>query len=143
MKVPPSPPDDFETLLAAQPFRPPPPEWRDPILAAARHAAGTAPARRPHLRPLPRLRHAWAALAAVWVGLALLHFDTPPAPVYAGQEPRPTLRDFERHLAHHQAEIARLLDLVTPAPVAAAADRRQLPLPPHGLSPSPFTPPVP
>ncbi len=119
---PPSPQlDPFEAMLAAQPHRPPAPEWRAEIIAAATQAERPpARSRRRMILPL-RLRHAWTSLAAVWVGLALLHFDTPPAPVYAGKEPRPTRQDLERLLAHHQDEMVRLLALISPKPVTTAA----------------------
>lgn len=136
---PPSPrPDPFEALLAAQPHRPPAPEWRDEIIAAATQA-GRSPARsRRRMIPPLRLRHAWTSLAAVWAVLALLHFDTPPAPVYAGKEPRPSRQDLERLLARQQAEIASLLTMISPRPVTAAAvNRARLDSAPHAL---PFAP---
>ena len=75
--------DDFEERLRRQPLRPIPPEWRAEILEAARAVA--SPNRQPApapwwlewLWPCPQ---AWAGLAAVWMLILTLQFQTPSPP---------------------------------------------------------------
>jgi hypothetical protein len=83
-------PDDLESQLKRQRLRPLPPEWRGPILEAARRAGESpaAPAANPRAPLWRRLLSAfspeaalvlwpspgaWAVLAAVWVALLGLH----------------------------------------------------------------------
>jgi hypothetical protein len=75
--------DDFEEQLKSQPFRQVPEQWREEILAAGRagcpkHAASSTEHFvrswwRELLWPCPQ---AWAALAAVWIVLLVIHFET-------------------------------------------------------------------
>src|SRR3954464_9593388 len=71
--------DDFENRLRQQPFRSPPPAWREKILKSARALEpqrASAPAEtqgtwwRALLWPSP---HAWAGLAAVWLILLVMN----------------------------------------------------------------------
>ena len=75
--------DDFEKRLQRQPLREIPSEWREEIL----HQATTSRASTKDVRPsfLSTLNHqlstilwphpkAWASLAAVWVGIAVVQF---------------------------------------------------------------------
>ncbi|MGA2541952.1 MAG: hypothetical protein ABSG78_10410 [Verrucomicrobiota bacterium] len=97
---------DFESKLQRQPLRELPRDWRAEILAAA-----SVP-RPSGLRPVhpsfggvgspgqgistwPSLR-AWAALAAVWVVIFLLHVAAPDEPRLARNSPAMTLQSFAR-----------------------------------------------
>lgn len=110
-------PDEFEQQLQSQPLRSAPSEWRAEILEAA-HAARTAhesrvtrqatsvPSWRNWLWPCPQ---AWAALAAVWMILVVVHLAGPPAPPsVAIQSPSPEKR---MAVAAQRRELARLLDV--------------------------------
>jgi hypothetical protein len=63
--------NDFESRLRSLTFREPPPGWRGSIVSGA-----SEPGWRKWLSPHPA---AWAALAAIWVVLALVsqRFDQP------------------------------------------------------------------
>jgi len=127
MKAPLPDRDDFEVFLAAQPFRHPPAEWRESILATARQVRPTPLIGPRQNRTFPRLRHGWCALALIWLGLALMRLDTPAAPGYAGRDSRPTLTELAHQLARHQEEGIRLLALVTD-PVRRGSPMRRSPL---------------
>jgi hypothetical protein len=128
--------DDFEAFLAAQPFRQPPAECREGILATARQASPILPMAPRRNRTFPGLRHGWSALALIWLGLAFLRYDTPAAPVYAGRHPRPSLPELSRQLTRHQEEAGRLFALITgSAPRGTAGVRPRLaPQPPTDSS---------
>jgi len=76
-------PDPFETRLASQPLRQPPPEWRSEILATATRAQSSAarsPARgdqRGFFAKLSKILWpspvAWGGLAAIWLALLALN----------------------------------------------------------------------
>ncbi len=75
---------DFEKQLQCQPLRELPRDWRAEILATATDS-------RPSTWPSFR---AWAALAAVWVVIFLLHLTAPDEPRLAGNSPGMTMRSF-------------------------------------------------
>ena len=79
--------DDFEEILKRQTFRPVPPDLRAEILAAAsapaQPAVSALPKRVPASTPRPwwcawlwPSPYAWAALAAIWILLAVVQFGT-------------------------------------------------------------------
>jgi len=69
--------NDFERKLSQQPFRQPPPEWREAILHVPENViVPDRRAWRDWLWPSPK---AWAALAAVWVIFVALAFEPEPA----------------------------------------------------------------
>ena len=76
---------DFEKQLQCQPLRELPRDWRAKSSATATDS--------PVPPPGPRLR-AWAALAAVWVVIFLLHLTAPDEPRLAGNSPAMTMRSF-------------------------------------------------
>jgi hypothetical protein len=70
--------NDFERKLSQQPFRPPPPEWRETILAVRGNiVVPEIRTWRDWLWPSPK---AWAALAAVWLIFLALSINSEPAP---------------------------------------------------------------
>jgi hypothetical protein len=129
---------DFEKQLQGQPLRELPRDWRAEILAAASVPSPSS------LRPVhpglgdaaslggsfsawPSLR-AWAALAAVWVVIFLLHFIAPDEPRLARNSPAMTMQSFA--ILHEQTlMMAQLLGQTDPAdpgqpPAAPAAAPR-------------------
>lgn len=73
--------NDFEPRLQRQVFRPPPPEWRDEILAAATPSVREDEEEvslpwlvrlEQWLRPAPRV---WLGFGAVWLLIAVLQLD--------------------------------------------------------------------
>jgi len=99
----------LEQLLRSLPRHELPPEWRNPILRAARSPAWpwlTRPVR-------------WS-LAACWAAIAAFHFTAPPGPVpmppgaYASPPASPMPQDFEKFwLAEHAGNSP---ELELPAP---------------------------
>lgn len=84
---------DFEKQLQRQPLREPPRNWRAEILAAADSRPSAFRSRGEGISTWPSLR-AWAALAAVWVVIFLLHLTAPDEPRLAGNSPGMTMRSF-------------------------------------------------
>lgn len=130
-------PQPIEQLLAAQPLRPPPAEWRADILAAAAAvsarppiparcaSAAIAPAWRMRLRdwlwPSPV---AWGGLVAAWVAVVGLELAAPallPRPAVAGV-PLPNAASLFMTQGHQQI-MAQLLESAPTAP----ADRPRRP----------------
>lgn len=132
-------PDPFEQELARVPLRPPPPAWREEILASVlpascRHerqqtqAAGRMPATRfaayhafrvfcqNHLSP------GWSAVAAVWLVILGLNRLTASGDAPAAARP-PLSPDYIAAVRAQQAELLRLaeLDVPDPAPPPAPA----------------------
>ena len=73
--------NEFEQRLREQPFRSPPPDWREEVLRGARQAAAAGPpASAPAISMLPWWREwlwpspvAWGALAACWAAILVLN----------------------------------------------------------------------
>ncbi len=118
--------DDFETFLSRQPFRPPPAEWKAGILRAARAPAapGESDPAPPAAERAPRRSafaalfwpspYAWGGLAALWLALLALKWDTPAAPVLAaGRTPTPP-SEFGRVVARQQEKVGALLAMSLP-----------------------------
>lgn len=116
--------DNFEERLRRQPLRPIPSEWRGEILGAARAAASSS--RQPAstswwlewLWPCPR---AWAGLAAAWIVILALQYQTPPprkaeAKDHANDQPSKTMAIEER-----RRELFEVLDLLSPTAATAPA----------------------
>ena len=80
--------NEFEKQLASQRLKTIPPEWRAEILGAAQRTArrDASTTETPRLQPLHWLREllwpcpqAWAALAGVWIVIAVVQHATPGA----------------------------------------------------------------
>src|SRR5207249_3570026 len=75
--------DDFEKQLQRQPLRAVPPEWREQILSAAPRQLDYVPRIKPYQLRRSWLREilwpsptAWAGLAAAWIVIFALQFDS-------------------------------------------------------------------
>ncbi len=92
--------NDFERKLSQQPFRPPPPEWREAILTLpANVVVPTVRSWRDWLWPSPK---AWAALAAVWLIFLALSINPETArPRETAASPQPPAG--QTLLAYHQS----------------------------------------
>jgi hypothetical protein len=92
--------NDFERKLSQQPFRLPPPEWREAILAVPGNiVVPDIRTWRDWLWPSPK---AWAALAAVWlIFLALSFSPEPPGAREIAASPQPPASP--TLLAYHQS----------------------------------------
>ena len=92
--------NDFERKLSQQPFRLPPPEWREAILHPPENVVvPTTHTWRDWLWPSPK---AWAALAAVWfifLALAISREPAPPRAIAASPQPAASVT----LLAYHQS----------------------------------------
>ena len=140
-------PNDLEQQLQRQPFRPIPPEWRGPILAAARQAGRLPSAARPDrqaswwhavlapfdsrpsalLWPSPR---AWAALAVVWLGILAAQLAMrDEAPSSPAQQATVSARQFKLARAEQQRLLAKLIEPPEPPTV----------LPPRPSPPKPHS----
>ncbi len=136
---------DFEKHLQGQPLRELPRDWRAEILAAAsglrdrgdgatlltdedkagravlcppRRARSARPASLDGISTWPSLR-GWAALAAVWVVIFLLHLTAADKPRLAGNSPGMTMRSFA--MLHEQTlMMAETLGQSNPHQPAAA-----------------------
>jgi len=146
---------DFESQLQRRPLRELPRDWRAEILAAAAPLNGRASRFRIGSRPelgrsssfalpdyeisglpgervstWPSLR-AWAALAAAWVVIFLLHFAAPDEPRLARNSPPMTLQSFA--MLHEQTLMMAQL-LGQPDQADAAEPPAALPAPPKPRS---------
>jgi hypothetical protein len=98
--------NDFERKLNQQPFRAPPPEWRDAILnVPANVIVPETWTWRDWLWPSPK---AWAALAAVWLVFVALSIGSGPARSRESAAPpqppgSPTLLAYHQTRAFHDA----------------------------------------
>jgi hypothetical protein len=134
-------PDEFEQRLRRQPTRDVPAEWRQEILAAAQAAAARRSApdssvRRSEARaarpswlstlwwPCPR---AWAALAAVWVGILAVNLSFGDKPETAARQTAPA--PAETIVAWRQQQ--RMLSQLIGAPTSLDAE------PPKSVVPRP------
>lgn len=108
---------EFEERLGSQAFRPIPREWRDQILRAAQpgtDAAGVSRWWREWLWPCPR---AWAALAAAWPLIMLLHFAAPSGSPPAANIVPMSWQSFQA-MQREVETFARLPDWSPPEPAA-------------------------
>jgi len=109
---------NFEKQLQRQPLREPPRNWRAEILAAADSRPSAFRSLGAGISTWPSLR-AWAALAAVWVVIFLLHLTAPDEPRLAGNAPGMTMRSFA--MLHEQTlMMAESLGQPSTHPPAAA-----------------------
>jgi hypothetical protein len=148
---------DFESQLQRQPLRELPRDWRAEILAAAsglrdrgegatlltdedevgravlcppRRARSARPTSSDGISTWPSLR-AWAALAAVWLVIFLLHVAAPDEPRLARNSPAMTLQSFAR--LHEQtlmmAQFPSQTDVAEPpvAPPSPPKPRSEMP----------------
>lgn len=116
-----TPPDPFETRLAATPRAGLPPELRGRILAAARERAPRALAALLWPHPV-----AWGAVAAAWVAIAVLNFSGPRGPeLYAvsPKEYRGRLPSAQEYLVRLETERRLLLALAAEQPLPLRAHR--------------------
>ena len=112
--------DPFEQQLRRQPLRTVPEGWKEEILSAARLAGTRAsgelaprvpagPWWRAWLWPNPT---AWAALAAMWVVIIGLHWDTPSSPSVTARQTVAS-SDALRLYAEQHRELGRILGTST------------------------------
>jgi len=69
--------DSFEEKMRRQTFRSIPPEWKKSLLPTVPPPSPFFSLRHFWVSLIHPLRHAYALVAVVWVGIALLHYDTP------------------------------------------------------------------
>lgn len=117
--------NEFEKQLAEQPLKSVPTEWRTQILKEARaQATRDVPARaaqpwswlRELFWPCPQ---AWAALAAVWMVMAVFQFMTPASSVSGGEVAGNSVTS----VSEQRRELARLLDATAGQKEQPPADR--------------------
>ena len=103
--------DDFEKHLRRQPLRQIPAQWRDEILQRAAASVPSTPDPRPSLLstifwPNPK---AWAALAAVWVGIFALHFTSRDSVPQMAKASSPHTQQIVMNLKEQQQILAELM----------------------------------
>ena len=133
---------DLEQRLRRQAFRKPPAAWREEMLAAADAGRSVRLTRKSERVPAWRQRMrelfwphpvAWAALAAIWLGIGAVHVtmrESAPRVVpmqVAGATNAPTLMEMQRELiaAWNKSAPERKARPTTPLPPQSRIERRR------------------
>ncbi len=126
-------PDALERRLAGLPLRPVPPEWRAPILAAARMAAKRrSPTEEPAALPWWRAwlwpsPVAWGGVAAAWAVILFLNEAGQWQPLTASPVASVPSPGLGLAFIEHRRQLNELLETPAPGPEPAPAPARSRP----------------